>query len=192
MIARSLLLSLVLSPLVVAGCGGGSHHEPEEYTGCGTDEHFQTFEDNEAMATVSDTTGPKLTAPAAGATVPFAQKPILTWNQDSNDPGMASGDVPYMGPGCNDCCPQFNIGALTTLHEPAISGTVYDLQFYVGTSYLHRVVTTLQEWTPTDDFWQTLKGKTVTVKIYRVSLLVNELKQGPFIAATANTFTVGS
>jgi hypothetical protein len=184
----------VLCALLVLGCGGGpTHREPDEYTGCGTDEHWQTFDDNEPMATVAAMTAPTLTQPAAGATVPSSTKPILKWNQDPNDPGMNAGDVIYMnGPGCNMCCPQFNTGALTTLHEPPVSGNLYDLQFTVGGNYLWRVVTTLQEWTPTDALWAQLKGKSVSLKIYRMTLLVNALKQGPYVAPAPFTFTVAN
>jgi hypothetical protein len=185
--ARALLFCL---PLAVAGCKGSTHREPDEYTGCGNDEQFQTFDDNEAKAVVSDTMAPALVMPT-GATVPSSPKPTFSWNQDPNDPGMPNGDVPYgTAPGCNDCCPQFNIGALTTLHEPALSGDVYDLQFTVGGTYAYRVVTTLQEWAAPDAVWQSWRGKTVSLKIYRMSVLVNALKSGPFVASKPATFTI--
>jgi hypothetical protein len=180
---------LGLCALLLVGCGGSpTHREPDEYTGCGTDEHWQTFEDNEPLATVASGTGPTLTAPAAGATVPSSTKPVLRWNQDPGDPGMNTGDVIF-GPVCNGCC-EPKMGALTALHEPPVSGDVYDLQFTVGGNYLWRVVTTLQEWTPTDALWAQMKGKSVSVKIYRMSLLVNQLKQGPYVAPMPSTFTV--
>jgi hypothetical protein len=185
---------LLIASLLLVGCGNGATHvEPNEYTGCGTDEHWMTFDDNEALATVGSPMAPTLTQPVSGATVPSTPKVILQWNQDPNDPGMSDGDVAHVtGPGCNDCCPQYNIGALTALHEPAVSGDIYDLQFSIGGSIVWRVVTTLQEWTPTDTVWAQWKGKTVSVKIYRMTVLVNQLKQGPFVAARPFTFTVGS
>jgi hypothetical protein len=177
--------------LLVAGCGS-KQLEPE-YTGCGTDEHWQTFDDNEPMATVATMSGPALLQPTPGSTVSSSTKPILTWNQDPNDPGMNTGDVIYMnGPGCNMCCPQFSRGALATLHEPPISGDVYDLQFRINGNLVWRVITTLQEWTPTDDFWAQMKGKTIALKIYRMTILVNELKQGPYVAPAPFTFTVAN
>ena len=59
--------------------------------------------------------------------------------------------MPYLDGvnGCNACCPQFTPGSLTTLHLPPESGDIYDLQFTVDGSYVWRLVTTLQEWTPT-------------------------------------------
>jgi hypothetical protein len=184
----------VCALLLAGGCGGSpSHREPDEYTGCGSDEQWMTFDDNEAMATVSSAMGPALTSPAAGATVPSSTKPILTWDQDPNDPGMSTGDVVYVdGPGCMGCCPQFNPGALTALHLPPISGNEYDLQFTVGGDYLWRTVTTLQEWTPTDALWAQMKGKSVSLKIYRLTVLVNQLKQGPYVAPAPFTFSVGN
>ena len=66
------------------------------------------------------------------------------------------------------------------------------MQFTVGGQYLWRIITTLQEWTPTDALWTQIKGKQVSVKIHRMTVLVNQLKQGPKVAATPFTFTVGN
>jgi hypothetical protein len=192
----SIMKRLALSALALAlGCGGSApmHREPDEYTGCGTDEQWQTFEDNEPLVMPASMTGPVLTQPAAGAMVTSATKPILQWNQDPGDPGQNDGDVIHTnGPGCMDCCPQFNIGALTALHLPAISGDTYDLQFTVGSAYAWRTITTLQEWTPPDALWAQMKGKRVSVKIYRMTILVNQLKQGPFVAPAPSTFSVSN
>jgi hypothetical protein len=126
-------------------------------------------------------------------TSPSSAKPILKWNQDPNDPGKNDGDVIYVdGPGCMGCCPQFNLGALQSLHLPAISGDEYDLQFTVGGNYAWRLITTLQEWTPTDALWAQMKGQSVSLKIYRITVLVNQLKQGPYVTASPFRFTVGN
>src|SRR5581483_6297645 len=91
--------------LLLAACGGkATPREPDEYTGCGTDENWIAFDDQEPNATVGDATAPQFTQPPAGA-IPFATKPTLMWNQDPSDPGMMLGDVPHNGPGCTDCCP---------------------------------------------------------------------------------------
>lgn len=179
---------------LVAGCNSASGtREPDEYTGCATDEHWRTFDDQEPHATVDDTLAPAFTAPAAGAVVPLATKPTVTWTQDANDPGMPTGDVPYMdGPGCTMCCPQFNTGAIMTQHLPAISGDVYDLQFRVGGSVVYRVITTLQEWMPPDATWASWKGKTIALQIWRLDVLHNDVKQGPFTPSTPLTFVVAS
>jgi hypothetical protein len=192
---RALLMMTALSlSALAASCGGGAtHREPDEYTGCGTDEHWHTFDDNEPLATVGSAMAPALTKPAANATVPATPKVIVQWNQDPADPGMSGGDVVHInGPGCNDCCPQYNLGALTTLHDPPVSGDLYDLQFSVGGNVVWRVVTTLQEWTPTDALWAQWKGKQISLKIYRMALLVNQLKQGPYVAAAPTTFSVAN
>jgi hypothetical protein len=178
---------------LAAGCGGTTKREPDEYTGCGSDENWRTFDDQESTAAVvADATAPMVTAPPAGASIPFAQKIKLTWQQDPNDAGAPDGDVPYMGPGCVMCCPEFNLGSLGTLHLPPISGDVYDLQFTVGGKVAWRVVTTLQEWTPPDATWSSWKGKSVSLKLWRMSVLRNDVKQGPYVGTQPFTFSVGS
>jgi hypothetical protein len=176
--------------LALLGCSSSpTHREPDEYTGCAADEQFLTFDDAEPTATVSGSMSPALTQPTSGAAVPFSPKVTLQWSQDANDPGTGVGDVPYMS--CNGCCPQFNMGALTTLHLPPISGDAYDLQFFVDGAYVHRAITTLQEWAAPDALWQSWRGKTVSIKIYRAQLLVDALKGGPFVAPQPMTIKVG-
>jgi hypothetical protein len=188
-------LIAIACALGLSGCGGSTAtREPDEYTGCGADEQWRAFDDQEPQATVADVTAPSLTMPAAGATVPYATRVKLTWQQDPNDPGQPDGDVPYMGPGCNMCCPQFNPGGLSTLHLPPISGDAYDLQFSVGGRVVWRVVTTLQEWSPDPkhDAWPVLRGHAVSLRIWRMNLLRNDVKQGPYVATQPFAFTVGS
>jgi hypothetical protein len=185
----------LLIALVAAGCGGGvTHRAADEYTGCGQDEQYRLLEDAEATATVDDTQAPQLTAPSSGASVPFSPKVIIKWNQSAASPGQPDGDVPYLDGvnGCNACCPQFTMGSLTTLHLPPESGDIYDLQFTVDGNYVWRLVTTLQEWTPGDDLWAKWKGQGVSVKIYRMAILQNNPKAGPFVASQPFTFTVGN
>jgi hypothetical protein len=182
--------------LLAAACGGKSTglREPDEYTGCAKDETWLTFDEQEPTAKGSDAMAPSVTAPAAGM-IASAPKLLLSWSQDPNDPGQPGGDVPHNGPGCNDCCPQYNPGALTTLHLPAFSGNAYDLQFSTGGSVTHRVITTLQEWTPPDPLWRSWKGASVSVKIYRMTLISDNLPPlgagGPFVATQPFRFTVG-
>jgi hypothetical protein len=185
---------IVVSLLAAAGCGGGpTHRTPDEYTGCGQDEQFRLLEDAEPTATVDDAQAPQLVAPTSGGTAPFAPKVIVKWNQSAGSPGQPDGDVPYMDGvnGCNACCPQFTTGSLTTLHLPPESGDIYDLHFTVDGSYVWRLVTTLQEWTPSDDLWNAWKGKKVSLQIWRMSILQNNPKAGPFVATQPFTFNVG-
>jgi hypothetical protein len=180
----------VCAVLWLASCGPhtGTGREPDEYTGCATDEHWVTFDDQEKLAVTSDAQAAKITVPASGEML--AQKPVVSWQRTSTEVGAPDGDVPHVnGPGCDNCCPQYNIGALTTLHLPAISGNVYDLQFSVDGTLVHRVLTTLQRWTPKDATWATWKGKTVSLRIYRMTLLRNEAKEGPFTTGAPLTFT---
>jgi len=181
---------MCLSLLCLAGCGATPKNTVDELTGCASDEQWRTFDDAEGTTTIADDRGPQLLAPTG--TVSFSQKPVLHWNQDPSTPGKPDGDVPYLdGPGCQACCPQFNMGALTTLHLPAISGNEYDLQFSIDGNRVYRVITTLQEWTPLDAVWTSWRGKTVSVKIIRLSVLVNSPKEGPFVASAPFQFTVG-
>lgn len=174
----------------LAGCGHpvGTGREPDEYTGCATDEHWRTFDDQEPTAMVDDSQAPPITAPTSGATL--TAPPMITWKQSMADVGAPDGDVPHVnGPGCDNCCPQYNTGAITTLHLPAISGNSYDLQFLVAGEVVHRVLTTLQAWKPSDANWAKFNGQNVTLKIWRMSLLRNDPKAGPFIATKPFTFT---
>ncbi len=185
---RVFILSLFVLGL---GCTNNAPvlREPDEYTGCAGDEQWRTFDDQEHNAVVADATGPAITQP--DLTAPLGAKPVFQWNQDPGDPGMPTGDVPHDGPGCNQCCPQWNIGALTTAHLPPISGDVYDLQLSVGGHLDYRVITTLQEWTPPDATWAAWKGKTVSLKIWRMTVLRNDPKQGPYTPSAPLVFTVG-
>ncbi len=182
-------LACVVISLSLVGCGGGTtSREPDEYTGCASDEHWRTFEDQAKQTMVSDAMAPLFTSPAPEATL--TTKVLLAWNQDPNDVGQKDGDVPYMGVGCNNCCPQFNTGSLSTLHLPPISGSVYDLHFTVDGSVVHRVITTLQEWGPSDSLWASWAGKTVTVQIWRLILLQNDVKAGPYTPTQPLHFSV--
>jgi hypothetical protein len=185
---RALLL------LVFGGCGGGiTHRLVDEYTGCGGDEQYRLLEDAEATATVDDTRAPQMTQPTPGSSVPFSPKVIVKWNQDPSDPGKPDGDVLYIdGPGCMACCPQWNMGALTALHLPPESGNIYDVHFTVDGNYVWRLVTTMQEWTPTDDLWAKWKGKSVSLKIWRMAIITNNPKEGPLVAAQPYSFSVGN
>lgn len=180
--------------LFLAACGGAAHREPDEYTGCGKDETWRSFDDSESAATiVDDSQAPAITQPNVSATIAFSPKPVFQWNQDPTSAGTPPGDVPFMpGPDCNMCCPQFNMGALTTLHEPVISGDAYDLQFYIGGSDVHRVITTLQEWTAPDDVWASWRGATVTLKLYRIQLLGDQIKAGPWTQSQPIVLHIGS
>ena len=188
-------LTMAALALCLAACGGDSSESEPEYTGCGTDESWRTFDDQERLVTPMTTDdSPVVTAPAAGTTVPFATPLTLAWQPSANDPGAPDGNVPHDGPGCNNCCPQFTRGGIMPEHLPPISGDVYDLRFSVDGSEVWRTISTLQQWTPDPktDAWAKMRGKTVSLVLWRMSVLRNDVKQGPFGVGTAVTFTVGS
>lgn len=187
--------------LIASGCDGshaGTGREPDEYTGCATDENWVTFDDAEKIAVADDVQAPQVSEPMAGATLPAAAKVVLAWRRSFLEAGTAAGDVPR-----DANCPQYNPGALTTLHFPPVSGSVYDLHFLIDGTLVHRVLTTLQKWAPTDATWMSWKpvppspgplpvGKTVAVRIYRITLLRNDLKEGAFVGSQPFIFTVGN
>ena len=195
---------LIVIAVLVAGCGGpggsgGPPREPDDYTGCATDEHWRTFDDQAEFAIVADATAPSVTTPQNGVATPFATKPMFTWSESQALAGMPLGNVANDPSGC----PEWNTGAITTAHLPPISGEVYDLQFSSGGTVFYRVVTTLQEWLPPDTSntsmvpaWPAFKGKQVTLKIWRMELVKNDLRPGsdagPFVALTPFSFSVGN
>ena len=177
---------VLMGAILLAGCSGGNTgREPDEYQGCGTDETWRTFEDQEPLGTTGDAQAPLVTMPAAGAMVPSSSQLVLKWQPDPNDVGAPDGDVPHDA----NSCPEYNTGSLSTLHLPPISGNVYDLQFSVDGSVVHRVITTLQEWGPTDSLWSSWKGKTISLRIWRMDLLHNDVKAGPYTPSMPFTFS---
>lgn len=183
---RTIVLMSALAG-AVAGCGGSTTgREPDEYTGCGSDENWRTFEDQEPVGTVSDALAPLVTAPAAGSSVPSSAQLVVKWQPDPNDVGAPDGDVPHDA----NACPEYNTGSLQTLHLPPISGDAYDLQLTVDGKVAWRVITTIQEWGAPDATLAGWKGKTVALKMWRMSVLRNDVKQGPFVASAPFTFTV--
>jgi hypothetical protein len=189
--------TLFIALLFVTGCGP-SAVEPE-FNGCATDEHWRTFDDQNPKAVVSDAMAPAFALPAAGATIAFNRRIKLAWSRSPSDPGQPDGDVPHparapyaASPDCVSCCENFNTGGLATFHLPPISGELFDLQLSSGGKLAHRVLTTLQEWVPEDKLWATWRGKQISVKIFRLTVLKNDLKAGPYTPSKPLEFTIGS
>ena len=175
---------VLLGAVWIAGCSNGNvGREPDEYTGCATDETWRTFQDQEPLATVGDDMAPLVTMPAAGATAPSSSQLVITWQQDPNDVGSPDGDVPTT-------CEGFNPGTLQTQHLPPISGDAYDLQFTVDGKVAYRVISTLQKWVAPDATLAGWKGKAVSLKMWRMSVLRNDVKEGPFVGTAPFGFSV--
>ncbi len=188
--------TLVLATLLTACGGNAPSREPDEYVGCATDEHWLLFDDQELAKKVmeSSTLAPQVTAPPIGSTFAFSDKPIFHWNQDPDEAGDSGGDVPAD-------CPQWNLGGLSILHLPVVSGDLYDLQFSISGAVFYRVITSLQEWTPPAtanrsmiDAWKTFRNRQVSLKIVRAKLLRNDLPSDTYAyaAATPFAFTVSN
>jgi hypothetical protein len=183
--------------VVCGGCGGAAaHRAADEYTGCGGDEQYRLLEDAEDAAPNLQpdlVNAPQMTQPSDGATIAFADKAIVQWNQSPTSAGAPTGDVPYMDgtANCDACCPQFNSGALTTLHLPVQTGDIYDLHVSVDGAYVWRIITTLQEWTPPDAQWADWKGHTVSIDFYRMTISANIQQFGPYLSRSYG-FKIGS
>jgi hypothetical protein len=168
----------------ITGCHAAPARLDPEYTGCGTDELLQIFDEQEARAIFSDTMAPVVLQPTAGATVAYSPKTIMRWEQTTTSTGQDTGDV-------DSSCEQWTLGAIRPLHLPPVSGDAYDLQFTVDSRIDHRVITTLQEWAAPDEVWARWRGKSVSVKIYRAVVQTNDVRQGPFVSPQPLVFTVG-
>jgi hypothetical protein len=174
-------IALCLLASSLAACGGGTAlREPDEYVGCATDENWATFDD--VADTVSDSQAPQLLTPTSTA---LPNTPVdFTWHASAAIDGTAMGDVA-------STCEQWNTG-FTTLHEPPVSGTVYDIQISIGGDIKHRVITSLQKWTASADAWSQLAGNPISVKIRRMQILNNDRKDGPYVATTPFSATIAA
>jgi hypothetical protein len=180
--------------LTLAACHDhtGNGREPDEYTGCSSDEQWRLFDDEDKNAVVDATQAPLVSAPAMSTLAASSPPPVFTWTRAGSDPGSSLGDVPHEnGPGCDNCCPQWNGGALGPLHLPPISGTVYDLQFTVDNKVVWRVLTTLQQWKPTDAAWRAITaGSSLELEIVRLVVLRNDPREGPFVAPEPTRYMI--
>jgi hypothetical protein len=181
---RILMLYLLVAALLAAACHDHSStgREPDEYIGCATDEIWTVFDDVTEIVSPAD--APAITAPANASQTLSSQPVLFTWSVSPTIAGTAAGDIPMD-------CEQWNTG-FSTLHEPPISGTVYDLQISVDGAVAHRALTTLQQWQASPAVWASFAGKTISVRIRRLVVLANDRKAGPFAPAAPATFKVGS
>jgi hypothetical protein len=191
-LARFASLAVVLS---AAACDNhaGAGREPDEYTGCASDEQWRLFDDEDKHAVADAAQAPALTAPTSTALAAGGPPPVFSWSRaGAGDPGMSLGDVPHEnGPGCDNCCPQWNGGALGPLHLPPISGTIYDLKFSVDGKVVWRVLSTLQQYKPTAAAWRAITaGSSVELSIVRLAVLRNDPREGPFVAPAPARFSV--
>lgn len=161
--------------LFLAACGGTTlaKREPDEYVGCATDENWPLFD--EATDIVDDAQAPLVTSPHDGASLPSTPVDV-GWQVTPTDVGDEEGDIP-------PSCAQWSTG-YTTLHLPPVSGTVYDLQVIAGGEIKHRVLTSLQKWTASEDTWHALAGQTVELRVTRIEVSNGDRTAGPFVSST--------
>jgi hypothetical protein len=186
----------MFATLALAACSStppAAPRDPDAYQGCGTDENWRSFNDQELahLVKVDDTQATLFTTPAApGMSFPSATKPTFAWQPSRALAGRMNGDAscpnncslcPTIPPACNLCGE----------HLPATSGDTYDLQFSVDGAVDYRLISTLQFFTPPDAVWSAWQGKTVTLSTVRIFFQVNDVAEGPFAASQPLTFSVG-
>ena len=179
----------------LTGCGQSpvTLREPDTYLGCGTDENWRTFDEQERAGLVKtdDAQAPRFQSPAqSGSTIAFAAKPTFTWQPTPSLAGKMNGDATCMD-NCTLCNGMMPC-ALCGQHLAAVNGDDYDLQFSVGGAVVYRVITTLQYFTPPDDLWASWKGKSLSLAMVRVHLKMNDIDEGPFSAQRPLSFSVGN
>jgi hypothetical protein len=185
------LAGLALCVSLAIGCSPGSGSEPT-YEGCASDENGRTFDDYIASARikVDAASSPSWLQPKNGWTAPSSTPATFAWQPTPTNAGTASGDAT-----CAKFMPQSVPGpatrsarGLVPLHEPPVSGTVYDVHFAVAGADTYRVLTTRQETTLPASVWQGFVGKHVDVTLYGAQLLRNDVVQGPFKAEPLQIF----
>jgi hypothetical protein len=180
--ALVVLASVCLLPLLGCSHQSATGREPDEYVGCGADEQWLLFDDSAPLVIVDDSRAPSL-APLPS---PAPRGTLLVWSRSPGAAHVPLGDVPS-DPAT---CPQWTLGALRPTHLPPLSGTVYDLQFGPAGAPIHRVITTLEQWAAPDALWQSWAGRTLEVRVTSLTLLRNEIKDGPFTGSKPTLFTV--
>lgn len=166
--------------LLAAACNGDAANEPSEYLGCSTDENWRTLDDLARTPTDNGQAPVVLDPVKDGATL--SAKPTFKWQVSSGVVGGANGTA-----SCAKCP---SCGMPGPLHEPAVSGDVYDLRFTVDGKLSWRVLTTQQTWTPLDATWSGWRGKSVSFSITRVVLKANDVQEGPYGASQPIVFSV--
>jgi hypothetical protein len=132
-----------------------------------SDEVLGTMADaiNEDRLVVDDLKAERLTAPAAGASVPAATPPTFTWHTiQTARHGVTSGDFTWLRFEADGYPAPIDVIALT-----------------------------VEEWTPSAEEWARLAAATgpVTVTVTNAYAMVGIVKEGPYRASLApTTFTV--
>ncbi len=175
--------ALLLCTALLVGCHDGAAlpREPDEYTGCATDELWETFDG--AREIVSDADAPVLIDPSPEAAL-GATPPDFVWHASPTVDGAPAGDVAMS---CSQWSPGFS-----TLHLPPVSGTVFDLQLSAAGALRHRVLTTLQRWRASDEVWRAFAGARLSVRVRRMVVLLNAREAGPYVAAATRDLTVAN
>lgn len=161
--------------LAWALCSCGSSDPNAAYEGCATDENLATLDDYIKTNRVGSDAAksPSWVQPATGGGA-LPSSTVFAWLPTATAMGNSNGDA---------SCPQFQPTSLGPRHLPAVSGTVFDVHFAVGGVEQYRLLTTRQQTQLPAMRWQALAGQQVSVQLYSVKLLRNDVVEGPFKAA---------
>lgn len=173
--AIALASALLLGPAACHRQGSGI--EPA-YEGCVTDENWVTMDDfiGSNRVKTDPQAGPQWIEPMAGATLPSSSPAVFRFQPSAANAGSPNGDA---------TCPQFQpsrFGGLNPVHLPAVSGTIFDLQFTVDGAVAYRVLTSRQFASVPAATWSGWAGKRVSVALHGARMLKNEVVEGPYRA----------
>jgi hypothetical protein len=197
----------VAGPLVVASCTGGEESEtgpchdgtivllgcepvdgstPDRYT----DEACEGLDtaESRAAAMASDAQAPAIDAPMEGETLPNATPYTFRWHPQ----GLAR--APRVRPfeWRDDLARWTTLLPAADAHCAPFGGVAYALVFGAGGQPLLRVETANTSYTPDADAWTRLRAArgAISLNIEVARFASNAVTEGPFVTATARTFTI--
>lgn len=207
---RVSLGSLGALSLVLAGCLSGHDHggpEADEYLEpCGgaattfaSDESFRAFLNKEAAGAfvADDQRAPRLSSPTPGAVLSAAAPPTFMF-----DVLAAAGEWPARGgvarPSARPSLwARWGLVGTAHAHCPAVTGENYLLRLARDgeTEPVFTALLSVRRYTPNADRWRKAlagrAGQTLKLTLARAVFSRGEIREGPFVATTAVSFTAG-
>jgi hypothetical protein len=165
-----------------------------------TDEAFREFVNKDAAAppTVSDTQGPRLTAPMPPTKLSAASPPTLQFavmqSAAASRPAPAPPRRAARWPGLRAWLSSVVEGTAHA-HCAAVSGDLFLLRLIDRDTTIYTALSGLPSFTPGAAAWKkALDGRIdhgITVTIERATFSTGSITNGPYVAASAPTFSVG-
>jgi hypothetical protein len=217
--SRAPALWLALS-LCASGCGGNDDDhgggigdpaadeyfydcedasKPGDLTVFATDEAFREFINKEAAAPPmkSDTLAPRLTAPMPPIKLSAAAPPLLTFALTQSAARPAAPTLlrrPARWPGLRVWLWSLVEGTAQA-HCAAVSGDLYLVRLVDKDTTVYTALTAVRSFTPGAAAWKkALDGRIdhgITITVERAVFSTGSITQGPYLATSAPTFTVG-